>query len=177
MTWFRVDDKLHSHKKRMRAGMAAMGLWATAGSWCSDQLTDGFIPDYVCATFDPDWELLAERLVKAGFWEPAEQDGDKGWQFHQWLEQQPSREQVLAQRTATAKRQQDFRERAKQKRNTGRNGVTNGVSHGGGNSVSNGLPDPTPLKGEGKGLAEPDPHLDPVGYMQWQREQQRRLRE
>lgn len=177
MTWFRVDDKFHSHKKRMRAGMAATGLWTTAGSWCSDQLTDGFIPDYVCATFDPDWEVLAGRLVAAGLWETAEHDGDKGWRFHQWLEQQPSREQVEAQRTATAKRQQEFRERAKEKRNQGRNGVTNAVSHGGGNTVSNGLPDPTPLKGEGRGAADaPDPLTNPEGYMQWHREQHRKPR-
>lgn len=167
MTWFRVDDKFHSHKKRMRAGVAAVGLWTCAGSWCSDHLTDGFVPDYVAATFDPDWELLAQRLVKAGLWEPAERDGDKGWQFHQWLEQQPSKEQVEAQRAATAKRQQEFRDRARQKRNDTRNGVSNGVSNGGGNTVSNALPDPTPLKGEGR--AEPDPLTDPGGYIAYER--------
>lgn len=176
MTWFRVDDKIHSHKKRLRAGMAAMGLWTTAGSWCSDHLTDGFVPDYVCATFDPDYELLANRLVQVGFWEPEEYDGDKGWRFHQWLEHQPSREQVLAERAATAKRQQEFRERAKQKRIQGRNAVSNAVSHAVSNAVSNGLPDPTPPKGGGEGSGEPDPLQDPEGYMNFQRALHRKQR-
>lgn len=44
MAWFKVDDKLHSHPKRYRASLRAMGLWVLAGSWCSDQLTDGVIP-------------------------------------------------------------------------------------------------------------------------------------
>ena len=46
MSWFKIDDKLHSHKKVARLhGIAPMGLWALAGSWSSSQETDGFIPE------------------------------------------------------------------------------------------------------------------------------------
>lgn len=96
MTWFRVDDGLHSHKKAVRAGIPAMGLWVMAGSWCSDHLTDGFIPDYMALRLDRDAEEFAARLVEAGLWIVAEKGGDKGWQFHEWTEQQPTREEAMA---------------------------------------------------------------------------------
>ncbi len=99
MTWFKVDDGIHSHRKTVRAGLHAMGLWLIAGAWCSDQLTDGFIPDYMVARLDPsDHEINAKRLVEAGLWIPEEKDGDKGWQFHDWAEHQPSADSVLDKR-------------------------------------------------------------------------------
>jgi hypothetical protein len=98
MTWFKVDDGLHSHKKVVRAGVAAMGLWVIAGSWCADNLTDGFIPDYMAARLDPDYAEHAARLVAAGFWTDDEEDGDKGWRFRGWTVYQPSREEAIAER-------------------------------------------------------------------------------
>lgn len=107
MTWFKVDDGLHAHKKAARAGVAAMGLWVLAGSWCADQLTDGFLPDYIAARIDPQYEEHAARLVAAGLFDPAEDaDGDKGWQFHDWADEgrQPTAESVKA-------KQQEARDR------------------------------------------------------------------
>ena len=96
MTWFKIDDALHSHRKAVRAGISAMGLWVMAGSWCADHLSDGFIPDYMAARLDRDYEENAGRLVDAGLWEPTEKGGDKGWQFHEWTDHQPTREEVQA---------------------------------------------------------------------------------
>ncbi len=73
-----------------------MGLWVMAGSWCSDHLTDGFIPDYMAMRLDRDADDNAARLVEAGRWMVAEKGGDKGWQFHEWTEQQPTREEAMA---------------------------------------------------------------------------------
>lgn len=98
MTWFKVDDKLHSHKKAARAGTAAMGLWTLAGSWCADHLSDGFVPDYIALRMDPDAEGLAERLVSAGLWAVDEQDGDRGWRFEDWSDYQPTRADVQSKR-------------------------------------------------------------------------------
>jgi hypothetical protein len=156
MTWFKVDDGLHSHRKAVRAGVPAMGLWVLAGSWCADHLSDGFIPDYMAARLDPDCEQNAARLVDVGLWVTAERGGDKGWQFHDWVEQQPTREQVLAERKANAARQERFRQRANAKRaaaaeaatptresrqtNTVSNAVTDGVTNG---PVTPTRPDPT----------------------------------
>lgn len=109
MTWFKTDDSLHSHKKAMRAGVEAMGLWVLAGSWCADQLTDGWIPDYAALRLAPNAEELAERLVKAGLWEPAERDGEPGWIFHDWEQYQPSRADVEARRRSDAERRARWR--------------------------------------------------------------------
>jgi hypothetical protein len=104
MPWFMVDDKLHSHRKAVRAGVQAMGLWVLSGSWSADHLQDGFIPDYMALRIDPDAALHAAELVAAGLWSVAEKDGEQGWLFHEWDEFQPTREAVEAKREAARER-------------------------------------------------------------------------
>lgn len=110
MTWFKVDDTLHAHKKAMRAGTEAMGLWVLAGSWAADQLTDGWVPQYAISRWSPIADELAGRLVYAGLWIEGEHDGDKGWWFHEWEERQPTRADVRAKRQADAERRARWRE-------------------------------------------------------------------
>lgn len=100
MPWFKVDDKLHDHRKTRQAGRSAMGVWVLAGSWAADNLTDGFVP----ASLLSRWGTTADarKLVSVGLWHEDEQDGEKGWRFHEWLERQPSRTQKLAERKARA---------------------------------------------------------------------------
>jgi 5-methylcytosine-specific restriction endonuclease McrA len=111
VTWFKVDDKFHSHRKTLQLmaepeGMAAIGLWVIAGSWCADQLTDGFVPRYVLKHLATDsGHELAKLLVKVGFWEEAQVNGQDGYLFHQWGEHQPSREAVIQKRSRNARRQ------------------------------------------------------------------------
>lgn len=113
MPWFIVDDGFHSHKKAVRAGVGAVGLWVLAGSWSADQLTDGFVPDYIAARLDPSYEEHAAALVKAGLWTESQVDGDDGWQFHEWAERQQSRDDVMAKREAARERMRRLRERKK----------------------------------------------------------------
>lgn len=104
MTWFKVDDKLHSHKKAIKAG-EAMSLWVMAGSWCADQLTDGFVPDYVvCRMFPLQGEDWASRLVAVGLWDEDHHEGDDGWRFHEWEDHQPTRSEVESKREAERER-------------------------------------------------------------------------
>lgn len=106
MAWFKVDDKLHSHPKRHRAGLRAMGLWVVAGSWCGDQLTDGLVPrDMLTALGGKPAD--AKALVDAGLWETDAQ----GWRFHDWGGQNPSRDDVEAQRAEWRRRQVEARQR------------------------------------------------------------------
>lgn len=115
MPWFKVDDQLAVHVKAIAAGNSAMGLWVRAGSWCAAQLTDGFVPDAaVLALGGTQKDALA--LSDAGLWHST----GGGWQFHDWAEYQPTREQVLAEREATRERV------AKHRKNQRSNGVTNG---------------------------------------------------
>lgn len=119
MTWGKVDDKLHSSIKWRATPKPARALWATALSWCMDQLTDGFVPIGMLTALDGT-RAEANALVRAGLWE----DVDGGWLFHDWLEYQPSRETVLADRKAAAERQRRAREKAAASRRDSR------VTHG-----------------------------------------------
>lgn len=114
MTWFKVDDKLHDHRKlrrlaRTEIGRAAVGVWTLAGSWCADNLTDGFVP----ATVLDRWGTTAhaDQLVDAGLWLPEYRDGEDGWLFHDWLEFQPTRAKVEASRRAGAQRVAAWRDK------------------------------------------------------------------
>lgn len=100
MPHFRVDDALHSHPKTQRAGDDAIGMWVRAGSFCMAYLTDGFVPEWWVKQ-QPNGTRKAKKLVAAGLWHGgAERDGEKGYQFHEWLGpgRQDSREQILAER-------------------------------------------------------------------------------
>lgn len=111
MAWFKVDDKLHSHPKRYRAGLRAMGLWVTAGSWSSDQLTDGHIPAHMLAVLGGR-PADAKALVDAELWVPT---GD-GWRFHDWQAMNPSRRQVEEQRTKNAEKLAKWRRQKREER-------------------------------------------------------------
>ncbi len=87
MTWFRVDDRLHDHRKARKAGTQAMGVWLMAGSWSAANLTDGFIPADILTRWGTKRD--ADKLVKAGLWYVDVNDGEEGWRFHDWLHYQP----------------------------------------------------------------------------------------
>lgn len=108
MPWFKVDDKLHSHKKAVRAG-EAMALWVVAGSWSADQLTDGFVPDYIVARLMPGGLDMADRLVACDLWAPDQVDGDDGWRFNDWGDYQPTRDDVESKRAAARQRMRRVR--------------------------------------------------------------------
>lgn len=108
MPWFKVDDQLAVNMKVLAAGNTAMGLWVRAGSWCAAQLTNGFVPDGMVPVLGGS-RRDAEALHAAGLWHAAE----GGWQFHDWDEYQPTREQVLAERAAAADRMRKVRETKK----------------------------------------------------------------
>jgi hypothetical protein len=131
MTWFKVDDGLHSNRKRVRAGHEAMGLWVIAGSWAADELTDGWVPDDVIEYLVPVvGHDLAKRLERAGLWNRKSRDGEEGWQFRHWDEYQPSKVKVLHERAAAAERQARARDRARAVREAGEaSRVTHAVSH------------------------------------------------
>ena len=105
MPWFKVDDKFHSHPKVMELSPAAVGLWALAGSWCADYLTDGAIRKGQIRRLGGT-EAEAQELVDAGLWIPT----DDGWQFRDWTEYQPTREAVEAERNSAKERMRRARE-------------------------------------------------------------------
>jgi hypothetical protein len=90
MPWFKVDDGFHSHPKAIAAGTPAIGLWTLCGSWSSDQLKDGFVPTAVALRYGT--RAMCKALVSAGLWLVV----DGGYQFHDWGDRNPLKEQVDA---------------------------------------------------------------------------------
>lgn len=94
MTWFKVDDKLHDHRKARQAGLEALALWTLAGSWCADNLTDGFVPGDILTRWTKKSVSLAHRLVDVGLWDEDTEQGEVGYRFHDWKKYQPTRSEV-----------------------------------------------------------------------------------
>ena len=96
MAWTRIDDDFHSHPKVQQAWQASrpsLGLHLLAMSHCGHYLTDGCISESFVRTCLP--AAAARRqavaaLVDAGLWECE----GSGWIIHDYLNFNPSREQV-----------------------------------------------------------------------------------
>lgn len=105
MVWFKVDDTLAFHHKVVAAGNAAMGMWVRAGSWSSQNLTDGFVPDHMVTALGSIGQ--AKKLVAVRLWtrEPG------GYRFWQWTEpgRQPTRGQIEEDRAAARERMRRVR--------------------------------------------------------------------
>lgn len=124
MTWFKVDDSLHSHPKieALRHGPHygdALALWTLAGSWCAQHLTDGFLPKTLAKTFGFR-SKVAQELVRVGLWSE-EKDG---YRFHQWAERQPARSQVEQRRAESRERVDRYRAKKRAENTPGTHVVT-----------------------------------------------------
>ncbi len=64
MPHFAVDTSAHAHRKVMRVGNAAFGLWTRFGSYACDYLTDGVIPAEIAALYGTAPQL--KKLVSVG---------------------------------------------------------------------------------------------------------------
>lgn len=115
MTWLKVDDGFWAHPKVMGASADALALWIRAASWSAAQLTEGRVPARFLPTFGGNPTIAAE-LVDLGLWEV----DDEEYLFHDWLDYQPSKDQVEREREAARLRQQKLR--------NARNGATNATT-------------------------------------------------
>lgn len=106
MTWFKVDDAFWGHPKQTALPPGPVALWVRAGSWSSDQLTDGLVPEHMVTMLGAK-KRDAEQLVTAGLWEKVA----IGYQFHEWSTWQPSRQEVLDKRAEEAERKRKWREK------------------------------------------------------------------
>ena len=96
MAWFKTDDQLPDHHKARkvrkshpvkRRDASPFGLWVLAGAWSND----GFVPLEILEDWDDDAFEVAERLVNAGLWHPTEREGEPGYVFHDWHDQNPAK--------------------------------------------------------------------------------------
>ena len=97
--WVKIDDRMHNHRKTRHVlrsdgaksrDAAPMGLWMLAASWAGQNAPDGWVPADELDRWDDDWEPLAARLVKAGYWWPEEREGEQGFGLVNWQEYNPS---------------------------------------------------------------------------------------
>lgn len=160
MSWARLDDQILDNPKILQAGPIGFALHVAAITYCSRNLTDGFVTYAVARrllitswTEDGDdgkvrvqslamvsgmsgsdgpevIDHIIELLCEVGLWEIVEH----GYFLHDYLEYNPSREMVLAKREASRDRVQAHRQRGKAPSND----VGNAASNGGGNAEGNG---------------------------------------
>jgi hypothetical protein len=111
MAWVRIDDQLHAHPKVLHAmstDPTSVGLHLPALSYSAAYLTDGAVDEAFVR------QLLVNRrrreraidaLVEAGLWLP----NGGGWQIHDYLDFNESREHALARRRADSARKRAVR--------------------------------------------------------------------
>ena len=109
MSWLRIDDQFARHPKVLKAGPLASWLHVAALCHSASYLTDGFIDADTLPMLAavPKPADLARKLVAVGLWEATE----GGWLIHDYLEWNPSSEQVKADREAARVRKARSRQR------------------------------------------------------------------
>lgn len=108
---FRVADTAPEHPKLRAAGLAAVGLWATAGAYAMRELTDGWVPEYWVLTW-PSGKANANKLITVGLWRKETRKGIAGFGFHDWAEYQRPAEKIHEERRKGRERAQRSRERS-----------------------------------------------------------------
>lgn len=109
--WVKIDDQFYAHPKLIAAGPLAKCLFVDALCYANQYLTDGFIPATVALQISmplaqyTDAAAVITRLVDAGLWHKI----DGGYQIHDYLDYNPSREHVLRERAAAKERMQRVR--------------------------------------------------------------------
>lgn len=107
MPHFAVDERAHGHRKLVRAGNAAVGLWVRLGSYSCDQLSDGLIPGAIAAAYGTGPQLA--KLVTVGLLHPAGHACDRcadpepgDYVLHDYIGPNPSRVTVEKRKAAAA---------------------------------------------------------------------------
>ena len=146
MPWVKLDDQFFSHPKVIDRSKDAKLLYMASLTYCAANLTDGYLSPAALRLAAAMVDVpagVAQELVSAGLWTRCE----NGYQIHDYLEYNPSAEEVKQQRADNARRQAEWRDRNKTSgvTNEGRNVDSNGVTNTVRASGSNDHPVPTPV--------------------------------
>lgn len=107
MTWVRIHDHATRHPKILALSHPAFRLWVAALSYCQEHLTDGFVPRSALRSF-------GFRVSKAAIsellnstppsLEPLLVEVESGYEVHDFLDWNDSREEILRKRAASRAR-------------------------------------------------------------------------
>jgi len=100
MSWFKLDDQFHSQPKVIAAGNAAIGLYCRLGTYCADKLTDGFVADAIAKSMGTSRELGALLDCPIPDTRSLLTPVRGGFLIRDYLDFNPTREKVLADREA-----------------------------------------------------------------------------
>lgn len=93
-----MDDHFDEHPKIASLSDSAFSLWVSSLAYSNRNLTDGFIPSLVglgkLRFCGGNTVPTIRELEAAGLWEPCE----GGWRIHDYLDFQPSKQEVLEER-------------------------------------------------------------------------------
>jgi hypothetical protein len=103
--WLKVDDQFHAHRKVIGVPLASLGLWVRCGSWAGAALSDGVVDAPIVRQYGGR-ARETDPLVEAGLWIPLI---GGGFVMHDFLEWNPSAEQVKAERSAGKRRAEEAR--------------------------------------------------------------------
>lgn len=112
-TWIRLDDQMFDHPKTLALvddDVRAALLHIAAICWCSRFSTDGAIPGAAFPSLAAKvaaGQDQARVLVDHGHWKPTE----TGWQIHDYLDWQQSKEEVEAKRAQDRERKRRQRDK------------------------------------------------------------------
>ncbi|MFJ8345093.1 hypothetical protein ACIQ9J_01695 [Streptomyces sp. NPDC094153] len=128
MPWVKLDDRFPSHRKVALLSDRAFRLHVSALCWASENLTEGRILDRELSLVSRirGAKAAAKELEEARLWDRI----DGGWSIHDYLEYNPDRARVRADREANAARQKAFRERKRAEREAARNAERNAPRNG-----------------------------------------------
>ncbi|NDB57280.1 hypothetical protein EB001_02340 [bacterium] len=109
MAWIKIDDAFADHPKVIGLSDKAFRTHIEGLCYSGRYLTDGFIPMIVASRMvNNDMAILVE-LSNAGLW--LEDLPNNGFQIHDYLAHQTSKEQVEEKRKSLRERQKRYRER------------------------------------------------------------------
>lgn len=156
MSWVKLDDRFPEHPKVLSAGPVGLAVHVRALCYAARNLTDGFIPTGVVPSLTADLGRVSRAaaasdwpaiLVSTGLWDAA----PGGYQIHDYLEFNPSREKVEAGRRAVADRVARWKKSHPSRGNASGNGevtplVTQEKRQGNGQANAAPVPHPLPVE-------------------------------
>lgn len=115
MVWARIDDGANSNAKILALSDPAFRLWACGLIYCQANLTDGFIPSHAVKAFGVRAANVAKITLeltqslipgKSPLWHVV----TGGWQVHDFLDWNDSRDDVIAGRERAKQRTKHWRD-------------------------------------------------------------------